>query len=143
MAGQPVHVAPSSPRLHLFLRFYSPLAAAGGIFARRAQTPYSGSPSVYFSLYKPTRTVFTSAGERMCVSSTTTCRFFRTRVHAKAGKLRGSEVLVFRRELIDSRRELIEAAADAWLAQIELGLATGATPVPPTSDLPRSSETSR
>jgi len=60
-----------------------------------------------------------------------------------AGKLRGSEVLVFRRELIDSRRELIEAAADAWLAQIELGLATGATPVPPTSDLPRSSETSR
>ena len=39
--------------------------------------------------------------------------------------------------------KLIEAAADAWLAQIELGLATGATPVPPTSDLPRSSETSR
>jgi cobalt-zinc-cadmium efflux system outer membrane protein len=60
-----------------------------------------------------------------------------------AGKLRGSEVLVFRRELIDSRRELIEAAADAWLAQIELGLATGSTPVPPTSDLPRSSEISR
>jgi len=60
-----------------------------------------------------------------------------------AGKLRGSEVLVFRRELIDSQRELIEAAADAWLAQIELGLATGSTPVPPTSDLPRSSEISR
>ncbi len=60
-----------------------------------------------------------------------------------AGKLRGSEVLVFRRELIDSRRELIEAAADAWLAQIELDLATGSTPVPPTSDPARSSETSR
>jgi cobalt-zinc-cadmium efflux system outer membrane protein len=60
-----------------------------------------------------------------------------------AGKLRGSEVLVFRRELIDSRRELIEAAADAWLAQIDLDLATGATPVPPSSDLPRSPEISR
>ena len=60
-----------------------------------------------------------------------------------AGKLRGSEVLVFRRELIDSRRELIEAAADAWLAQIELDLATGSTPVPAISDLPRPSETSR
>lgn len=60
-----------------------------------------------------------------------------------AGKLRGSEVLVFRRELIDSRRELIEAAADAWLAQIDLNLATGATPVPPSSDLPRSPEISR
>jgi outer membrane protein TolC len=60
-----------------------------------------------------------------------------------AGKLRGSDVLVFRRELIDSRRELLEAAADAWLAQIDLDLATGSTPVPPTSDSSRSSETSR
>ncbi|MCL4836707.1 MAG: TolC family protein [Thermoanaerobaculia bacterium] len=60
-----------------------------------------------------------------------------------AGKLRGSEVLVFRRELIDSRRELIEAAADAWLAQIELELATGTTTVPPTSDPSSSAETTR
>ena len=60
-----------------------------------------------------------------------------------AGKLRGSEVLVFRRELIDSRRELIEAAADAWLAQIELDLATGSTTVPPISEPSPSSETSR
>lgn len=60
-----------------------------------------------------------------------------------AGKLRGSEVLVFRRELIDSRRELIEAAAEAWLAQIELDLATGSTTVPPISEPSPSSETSR
>ena len=60
-----------------------------------------------------------------------------------AGKLRGSEVLVFRRELIDSRRELIEAAGDAWLAQIELDLATGTTAVPPTSDPSSSAETTR
>ncbi|MCL4838722.1 MAG: TolC family protein, partial [Thermoanaerobaculia bacterium] len=60
-----------------------------------------------------------------------------------AGKLRGSEVLVFRRELIDSRRELIEAAADAWLARIELDLATGTTPVPPDTGRTRSPESSR
>ena len=42
-----------------------------------------------------------------------------------SGKLRASEVLVFRREFVDSRRELIEAAADAWLARIALDLATG------------------
>jgi outer membrane protein TolC len=51
--------------------------------------------------------------------------------------------LVFRRELIDSRRELIEAAGDAWLAQIELDLATGTTVVPPTSDPSSSAETTR
>lgn len=55
-----------------------------------------------------------------------------------SGKLRASEVLVFRREFIDSRRELIEAAADAWLAKIALDLATGDTqvPAPPTQTLP-------
>ena len=47
-----------------------------------------------------------------------------------SGKLRGSEVLVFRREFVDSRRELIEAAADAWLARIALDLTTGDTPLP-------------
>ncbi|GMU64560.1 MAG: cation transporter [Acidobacteriota bacterium] len=47
-----------------------------------------------------------------------------------SGKLRASEVLVFRREFVDSRRELIEAAADAWLARIALDLTTGDTPLP-------------
>ena len=54
--------------------------------------------------------------------------------------------LLVDRKLAPSRqraRELIEAAADAWLAQIDLDLATGATPVPPSSDLPRSPEISR
>jgi cobalt-zinc-cadmium efflux system outer membrane protein len=50
-----------------------------------------------------------------------------------AGKLRASEVLVFRREFVDSRRELIEAAADAWLSQIDLAFATG-EPVPTDSN---------
>jgi len=60
-----------------------------------------------------------------------------------AGKLRGSEVLVFRRELIDSRRELIEAAADAWLARIELDLATGEPVAPAPIPENPSSETNR
>lgn len=47
-----------------------------------------------------------------------------------SGKLRASEVLVFRREFVDSRRELIEAAADAWLARIALDLTTGDTQLP-------------
>lgn len=46
-----------------------------------------------------------------------------------SGKLRASEVLAFRREF-DSRRELIEATADAWLAKIALDLATGDTQIP-------------
>ena len=61
-----------------------------------------------------------------------------------AGKLRGSEVLVFRRGLIDSRRELIEAAGDAWLAQIEASTSPLAPlQSPPTSDPSSSAETTR
>ena len=63
-----------------------------------------------------------------------------------SGKLRASEVLVFRREFVDSRRELIEAAADAWLAKIALDLATGDTQIPapaPDSTSSTSPETSR
>jgi cobalt-zinc-cadmium efflux system outer membrane protein len=59
-----------------------------------------------------------------------------------SGKLRASEVLVFRREFVDSRRELIEAAADAWLARIALDLATGDVRVPvpmPNSTFPETS----
>lgn len=47
-----------------------------------------------------------------------------------SGKLRAAEVLVFQREFVDSRRELIAAAADAWLAKIALDLTTGDTLVP-------------
>jgi cobalt-zinc-cadmium efflux system outer membrane protein len=63
-----------------------------------------------------------------------------------SGKLRASEVLVFRREFVDSRRELIEAAADAWLAKIALDLTTGDTQLPapaPDSTSSTSPETSR
>ena len=63
-----------------------------------------------------------------------------------SGKLRASEVLVFRREFVDSRRELIEAAADAWRARIALDLATGDTQIPtPIADSASSTppETSR
>ena len=50
-----------------------------------------------------------------------------------AGKLRASEVLVMRQELVASHRDLIEAAADAWRAQIALALALGAA-TPPLPD---------
>ena len=59
-----------------------------------------------------------------------------------SGKLRASEVLVFRREFVDSRRELIEAGADAWQASIALDLATGETqvPAPPEPPAPSAAE---
>lgn len=63
-----------------------------------------------------------------------------------SGKLRASEVLVFRREFIDSRRELIQAKAEAWLARISLDLATGDINVPERTPPPATttpSETSR
>jgi len=50
-----------------------------------------------------------------------------------AGKLRASEVLVMRQELVASHRDLIAAAADAWRAQIALALALGAA-TPPLPD---------
>lgn len=59
-----------------------------------------------------------------------------------AGKMRPSEVLIFRREFLDGRRELIEAGAAAWRARILLDLATGALAAPsrptasPTSEPP-------
>jgi cobalt-zinc-cadmium efflux system outer membrane protein len=42
-----------------------------------------------------------------------------------AGELSASDVLVLRRELIDARREQIDAAGELWLARTELELAVG------------------
>jgi cobalt-zinc-cadmium efflux system outer membrane protein len=42
-----------------------------------------------------------------------------------AGELSGTDVLLLRRELVEGRRERIEAADELWLARIELELATG------------------
>ena len=56
-----------------------------------------------------------------------------------AGKIGLSDLLVFRRELIEARREHIEATAEAWMARIALDLAVGRLPVPvPASPKPNS-----
>jgi cobalt-zinc-cadmium efflux system outer membrane protein len=46
----------------------------------------------------------------------------------EAGKTGWTEVLVFRREFVDVQREYIETLTDAWLAGIELDLASGVAP---------------
>lgn len=43
----------------------------------------------------------------------------------ESGKVGITDVLVQRRELVEARREHVDAAAEAWLARIELDLATG------------------
>ncbi|MDY7091619.1 MAG: TolC family protein [Acidobacteriota bacterium] len=43
----------------------------------------------------------------------------------EAGRIGATEVVTLRREFVASRREYIEALADAWLARIELNLAIG------------------
>lgn len=48
----------------------------------------------------------------------------------EAGRIGASEVVTLRREFVASRREYIEAVADAWLARIELDLATGRLSLP-------------
>lgn len=48
----------------------------------------------------------------------------------EAGKVSATDVLVLRRELVEGRREYVEAAVGARLARIDLELATGATPLP-------------
>lgn len=42
-----------------------------------------------------------------------------------AGKIGATEVVIFRREFVESQREFLEAVADAWLARVTLDLATG------------------
>ena len=48
----------------------------------------------------------------------------------EAGRIGATEVVTLRREFVASRREYIEAVADAWLARIELDLATGRLSLP-------------
>lgn len=49
-----------------------------------------------------------------------------------AGKIGTSDVLVFRREFVESQRQFIEALFEAQAAQIALDLATGSTQIPLT-----------
>ena len=42
-----------------------------------------------------------------------------------AGRIGATEVVTLRREFVASRRETVEALAEAWLARIELDLAVG------------------
>ncbi len=56
-----------------------------------------------------------------------------------AGRIGATEVVTLRREFVASRREYVEALADAWLARVELDLATGHVTPPQTptgKDLP-------
>lgn len=48
----------------------------------------------------------------------------------EAGRIGATEVVTLRREFVASRREYIEALADAWLARIELDLAIGRLSLP-------------
>ena len=50
-----------------------------------------------------------------------------------AGRIEATEVVVFRREFVESQREYVEAEAEARLAQINLDLATGRLPIPAIS----------
>ncbi len=50
----------------------------------------------------------------------------------EAGRIGATEVVTLRREFVASRREYIEALADAWLARIQLDLAVGRLSLPQT-----------
>lgn len=56
-----------------------------------------------------------------------------------AGRIGATEVVTLRREFVASRREYVEVLADAWLARVDLDLATGRFTPPQTptgKDLP-------
>lgn len=53
----------------------------------------------------------------------------------REGEVSATEVLVLRRELVDGRREHVEAARDLWLARIELEETTGTLEVPPVEEV--------
>ena len=57
-----------------------------------------------------------------------------------AGKIGATEVVIFRREFVESQREYLEAVADAWLARVTLDLATGRLSPPAVSRKPRSAQ---
>jgi cobalt-zinc-cadmium efflux system outer membrane protein len=60
-----------------------------------------------------------------------------------AGKVSASDVLLLRRELVEGRRERVQAAGDAWLAWNDLELAVGADlPGGPTQSSPSESNAS-
>ncbi len=48
----------------------------------------------------------------------------------EAGKVGAVDVLVLRRELIEGQREYVEAAVEAWVARVDLELATGVLTLP-------------
>jgi len=51
-----------------------------------------------------------------------------------AGRIGATEVVTLRREFVASRREYVEALADAWLARVDLDLATGHLTPPQNSN---------
>lgn len=53
----------------------------------------------------------------------------------EAGKLDATDLLAFRHELVEARREWIATLTDGWIARITLDLAIGATPTPPAAAL--------
>lgn len=53
----------------------------------------------------------------------------RLRVAYEAGKIGLGEVVVFRRELVEARRDYIRAVAEAWRAAVVLDLAAGRVPI--------------
>lgn len=53
----------------------------------------------------------------------------------RAGEIGATEVLVLRRELVDGRREHVEAARDLRITRIDLNLATGDLDVPPIEEV--------
>ncbi len=53
-----------------------------------------------------------------------------------AGKIGAAEMVIFRREFVESQREYLEAVADAWLARVTLDLATGRLSLPIVSREP-------
>ena len=46
----------------------------------------------------------------------------------ETGKTGWTELLLFRREFVDARREYVQTMGQAWLAAIELDLACGTEP---------------
>jgi len=55
----------------------------------------------------------------------------------EAGKVSATDVLVLRRELVEGQREYVQAAVEAWVARVELELATGGVILPASGGEPR------
>ena len=48
----------------------------------------------------------------------------------EAGRITATDVMVFRREIVEAQREYVDAQAAAWTASIVLDLATGRSTYP-------------